>query len=84
MNTLTVLSRVRREMIAAHGYPMLSENALLMRTIVVGICHERFHSSITHLSALTAETPEEITNLLARWRKWPSEHQDKWRRLFVE
>lgn len=83
MNTLTVLYRVRREIIARHGYPICADAARRMRVVVVGICTERWKSGVNHLAALTAETPESVQQLIIEWRKMQPQTKDEWRRMFA-
>jgi hypothetical protein len=78
MSTLTILAKVNIH------FDMTSSDAdthEARRMIVIGICHERMHSTFNLLARLTCETPESASALYSRWRKLPPEVREAWHTL---
>jgi hypothetical protein len=78
-NTLTILGRVHRYIAVNCPEKHAPCNcAELKRLAVIGICTERLGLDVSHMSALTCETPEVVHSMVRVWKRLPNEDRQLW------
>lgn len=84
VTTLTILGRIHRYLCKTRGLPFDENTAYVKRLVVVGLCRDFTDASVSMISAVTCETPEDVARLEEKWNRLDETIREHWREVAGE